>query len=73
MATAFFIQRQKGTNQEAYKAALQTLHSLLASHTFLFIGFNLDDLYFGMQLEGIKNIYQGATGPHYVLMQEEGD
>ncbi len=54
-----------------YKAALQTLHSLLASYTFLFIGFSLDDAYFGMQLEGIKSIYQGANGPHYVLARKD--
>jgi tetratricopeptide (TPR) repeat protein len=54
-----------------YEAALHTLRSLLASHTFLFIGFSLDDAYFGMQLEGIKNIYQGATGPHYVLARKD--
>ncbi|HEY0375359.1 MAG TPA: tetratricopeptide repeat protein [Pyrinomonadaceae bacterium] len=53
-----------------YQAALQTLHSLLASHTFLFIGFSLDDAYFGMQMEGISSIYQGATGPHYVLARK---
>ncbi|HEV2800213.1 MAG TPA: FxSxx-COOH system tetratricopeptide repeat protein [Pyrinomonadaceae bacterium] len=57
--------------EEYYRAALQTLRSLLASHTFLFIGFSLDDAYFGMQLEGIKNIYQGANGPHYVLMRRK--
>jgi tetratricopeptide (TPR) repeat protein len=57
-------------SETTYRAALQTLHSLLASHTFLFIGFSLDDAYFGMQLEGIKKIYQGATGPHYVLMHK---
>jgi tetratricopeptide (TPR) repeat protein len=50
-----------------YKAALHTLRSLLATHTFLFVGFSMDDAYFGMQLEGIKSIYQGANGPHYVL------
>jgi tetratricopeptide (TPR) repeat protein len=53
-----------------YEAALTTLHSLLASHTFLFIGFSLDDAYFGMQLEGLKKIYQGANGPHYVLIHK---
>ncbi len=53
-----------------YKAALQTLRSLLASHTFLFIGFSFDDAYFGMQLEGISRIYQGADGPHFVLVRE---
>jgi len=53
-----------------YKAALQTLRSLLASHTFLFIGFSFDDAYFGMQLEGISRIYQEADGPHFVLVRE---
>ncbi len=55
----------------SYQAALQTLHSLLASHTFLFIGFSLEDAYFGMQMEGISSIYQDATGPHYVLARKD--
>ncbi|HZH31413.1 MAG TPA: tetratricopeptide repeat protein [Pyrinomonadaceae bacterium] len=66
-----YPEANEGESKEYYKAALQTLHTLLASHTFLFIGFSLDDVYFGMQLEGIKNIYQGATGPHYVLMRRK--
>ena len=54
----------------AYEAALKTLHNLLASHTFLFIGFSLDDAYFGMQLENIKKIYQGASASPYVLVHK---
>lgn len=54
-----------------YKAALHTLRSLLATHTFLFIGFSLDDAYFGMQLEGINRIFDGATGRHYVLAHKD--
>ena len=65
-----YPEANEGESKAYYEAALQTLRSLLASHTFLFIGFSLDDAYFGMQLEGIKNIYQGATGPHYVLMHK---
>jgi tetratricopeptide (TPR) repeat protein len=66
-----YPEAKDGESKIYYEAALQTLHSLLASHTFLFIGFSLDDAYFGMQLEGIKNIYQGATGPHYILMHKK--
>jgi tetratricopeptide (TPR) repeat protein len=66
-----YPEAKRDESRVAYEAALKTLHSLMASHTFLFIGFSLDDLYFGMQLEGIKNIYQGATGPHYVLMNKK--
>ena len=53
-----------------YHAALTTLRQLMASYTFLFIGFSLDDAYFGLQLKGIDKIFQGATGPHYVLVRE---
>ncbi len=66
-----YPEARDGESQTYYEAALQTLRNLLASRTFLFIGFSLDDAYFGMQLEGIKNIYQGANGPHYVLMRKK--
>lgn len=66
-----YPEARDGESETYYEAALQTLRNLLASRTFLFIGFSLDDAYFGMQLEGIKNIYQGANGPHYVLMRKK--
>ncbi len=60
---------EAGTAETRYQAALKTLHSLLTSRSFLFIGFSLDDAYFGMQLRGLHEIFQGATGPHYVLVR----
>ncbi|HVF44963.1 MAG TPA: SIR2 family protein, partial [Pyrinomonadaceae bacterium] len=56
--------------EKPYRAALHTLRSLLTSHSFLFIGFSLDDVFFRRQLEDINQIYEGAAGPHYVLMRE---
>ncbi len=53
-----------------FPAALQTLRSCLASYTFLFIGFSLDDEHFGAQLKTIAEIYEGANGPHYALVKE---
>ncbi|HEX5733727.1 MAG TPA: tetratricopeptide repeat protein [Blastocatellia bacterium] len=50
-----------------FQAALATLKSFLSSYRFIFVGFSLDDQYFGMQLKQINEIFQGATGPHYVL------
>jgi tetratricopeptide (TPR) repeat protein len=58
---------EAGQVENRYKAALSTLHQFMTSHTFLFIGFGFDDAYFGMQLRGISEIFQGSTGPHYVL------
>jgi SIR2-like domain/Tetratricopeptide repeat/NB-ARC domain len=59
-----------GNTKHHYEAALTTLRSLLATHTFLFIGFSMDDEHFGMQLRGVHDIFEGATGPHYVLIRE---
>lgn len=53
-----------------YKAAIQTLRHLLASQSFLFIGFSLADEDFTDQLLILEEIYQGAAGPHYVLLPE---
>jgi tetratricopeptide (TPR) repeat protein len=55
---------------ESYRAATHTLRSLLTSHSFLFIGFSLDDVYFRHQLDQINDIFQEAGGPHYLLMRE---
>lgn len=54
-----------------YKAALHTLRNALSSYTFLFIGFSLDDAYFGTQLDDVNKIFEGATGPHYVLAHKD--
>jgi tetratricopeptide (TPR) repeat protein len=55
---------------ESYDAALQTLRSLLASHSFLFVGFSFNDTYFGAELQSIRSIYADSAGPHYVLAPE---
>ena len=65
-----YPEAKEGEAKTSYEAALKTLHNLLASHTFLFIGFSLDDAYFGMQLESIKKIYQGANASPYVLVHK---
>ncbi|MDD3927480.1 MAG: SIR2 family protein [bacterium] len=53
-----------------YSSALEMLRHLLETHTFLFIGFSLDDGCFAMQLKEINRIFEGATGPHYILAKE---
>jgi hypothetical protein len=62
----------QGTENSNYPAALITLRQFLVSHTFLFIGFSLDDPYLGLQIRGINEIFEGAAGPHYILMREPG-
>lgn len=61
----------EGETEACYKAAIQTLKSFMTSHTFLFVGLSLDDSHFGMQLKGIDDIFDGAAGPHYVLVHED--
>lgn len=58
------------SSESRFKAAIETLRKYLTTHTLLFIGFSLDDTAFGVQLKGINEIYEGATGPHYVLVRE---
>ncbi|HEY3296098.1 MAG TPA: tetratricopeptide repeat protein [bacterium] len=57
-----------GQTEATYKAALETLRTNLASRTFLFIGFSLDDLRFVEELKRTHSIFDGAAGPHYVLI-----
>src|ERR1051325_1190889 len=57
-------------SERPYRAAAETLRTLLVSHSFLFIGFSLDDVFFRRQLDEVNEIYEGAGGPHYALMRE---
>jgi hypothetical protein len=56
--------------KQKYQAALQTLQHHLSSRTFIFIGFSLADEDFVRQIESLAEIFQGAAGPHYVLLPE---
>jgi hypothetical protein len=58
---------EAGNAEHRHQAALETLRQLMTSRTLLFIGFSMDDAYFGMQLSGISDIFKGTTWPHYVL------
>jgi hypothetical protein len=60
---------EAGEAENCYRAALTTLHTLLASHTLLFVGFSLDDAYFGLQLRAVHEIFHGIPGPHYALVR----
>lgn len=51
-----------------YRAALATLRTYLATHSFLFVGFGLEDAHFVRQLAEVHEIFQGAPGPHYALV-----
>ncbi len=60
----------EGTSEHKYQAALKTLQSQLSSRNFIFIGFSLADEDFVRQIQSLADIFQGATGPHYVLLPE---
>ena len=55
---------------QRYRAALKVLHTFLVTHTFLFIGFSLDDAYFALELRELSEAFQGVAGPHYVLTRK---
>ena len=61
----------EGTIEHKYQAALKTLQSQLSSRSFIFIGFSLADEDFVQQIQSLADIFQGAAGPHYVLLPEE--
>lgn len=65
-----YHEASEGEAEKKYEAALQTLRALLVSHTLLFVGFSLDDVFFRRQLERVNQIYEGGAGPHYILMRE---
>lgn len=58
----------EGEETTATNPALETLRHVLASRTLLFVGFSLDDEHFGVQLQGVQDLFEGHTGPHYALV-----
>jgi hypothetical protein len=47
------------------------LRHLLATRTFLFIGFSLEDEHFGVELRGVSDLFQGYAGRHYALVRPQ--
>lgn len=58
----------EGGEAAATNPSLETLRHVLASRTLLFVGFSLDDEHFGVQLQGVQDLFEGHTGPHYALV-----
>jgi len=58
------------TDNEKYKTALETLKVKLATKSFLFIGFSLNDEYFINELEKISRSFGDYGVVHYVLLKE---
>lgn len=59
---------RSGTRALKYKAALDSLKSLLKSHKFLFLGFSLKDETFLRQVVEINETYSGAGTQHYAFL-----
>ena len=54
-----------------YQAALDSLRSLLVSHTFLFVGFSLTDAAVNAQLAWLETIFKGQAGQHFALLRQD--
>ncbi|MFL6284953.1 MAG: SIR2 family protein [Pyrinomonadaceae bacterium] len=65
-----YADAKTGDSERPYRAAIETLRTLLVSHSLLFIGFSLDDIFFRRQLDDVNQTFEGAGGPHYALMRE---
>jgi hypothetical protein len=63
----------EGETEPFHKAALETLRHLLASRSFLFIGFSLDDDHFGVELQRMLDTLEGFGGPHYALVHKRDE
>jgi hypothetical protein len=63
----------EGDTEPFHKAALETLHHLLASRSFLFVGFSFDDDHFGVELQRMLGTFEGFGGPHYALVHQRDE
>ncbi len=59
-----------GEAEPRHQAALETLRHLLASRSFLFVGFSLDDEHFGVELRRMLDVFERFGGPHYALVHQ---
>jgi tetratricopeptide (TPR) repeat protein len=59
-----------GGSEGRYKAALTTFRTLLASRSLLFLGFSFDDAALGVELQGVNDLFEGTSGPHYALVHQ---
>jgi len=59
-----------GEAEPRHQAALATLRHLLASRSFLFVGFSLDDEHFGVELQRMLDAFEGFGGRHYALVHQ---
>src|SRR5436305_13241691 len=54
-----------GETEPRHQAALETLRHLLASRSFLFVGFSLADEHLGGELRAMLDVVERSRGPHY--------
>ncbi|MBY5394645.1 hypothetical protein HFN01_07375 [Rhizobium leguminosarum] len=57
-----------GKTPSKYKAAIDSLKTLLKTHKFLFLGFSLKDEVFLRQVVAVNKIYRGAAAQHYAFL-----
>ena len=62
-----------GETEPRHQAALETLRHLLASRSFLFVGFSLADEHFGVELRRMLDTFEGFGGPHYALVHRRDE
>lgn len=53
-----------------FAAALDTLRTVLKSHSFLFLGFSMSDVDFMKQVAEVTGTYGGASGQHFALLHK---
>lgn len=54
-----------------YKAGLETFRALLASRSFLFIGFSFTDTAVGTEIKYVSELFSQSPGPHYALVHKD--
>lgn len=56
--------------EDRFKAAFDTLQSVMREYSLIFIGYSMDDKEVGDQIRLIGETFQGGTGHHYMLVRE---
>lgn len=70
LTTESYNRLYNDSNSSEFKTAINTLKVTLATKSFLFIGYSLDDEFFINELEKVCDNFGNNSSEHYILLEE---
>ena len=70
LTTESYNRLYNNSMESEFQTAFNTLKIKLATKSFLFIGYSLDDKFFVNELEKINDIFENQSATHFILLKE---